>query len=340
MKQKCNMNNKIIIFNKEGYDPFIDFVKAYAIICVLIGHTTFPFVHYAGYGLWAGMQVPLFILVQTFHFYKRKDSQFSIKKIINRIVLPFLFFWAISFLFFVLSNKDVDAISLLIKGVRNGGGYGPGSYYPLIYIQIALLLPLFRIFLNKNKKKELLYLFLIISEGMEILCSLTQPPEWVYRILAVRYVFLVYLGWLWVNEGVKLDWTMILLSIFSMMSIVYFEYVSPFFPINNEPFFFTTAWSFHRWPCYYYVSNALVFILYFFYQKFRTYDSVNRCIKVLAKSSYEIFLVQMTCIPILDTYHLRFIIRFILVWVVSILGGVLVNYICNKSHKSNSLVIK
>ena len=43
-----------ITFNKSGYDPFIDYIKAFAIICVLIGHT-FPFPEYWGYRLFAGM---------------------------------------------------------------------------------------------------------------------------------------------------------------------------------------------------------------------------------------------------------------------------------------------
>jgi len=69
---------KTVSFNKTGYDPFIDFIKAYAILCVLIGHTL-PFTDYWGYGLWAGMQVPLFVLVQVFHGFK-KDTINEIKR--------------------------------------------------------------------------------------------------------------------------------------------------------------------------------------------------------------------------------------------------------------------
>jgi len=61
-----------ITFNTKGYDGFIDFIKAYAIICVLIGHTLIPYLHDIGYCIWAGMQVPLFILVQSFHGYKKE----------------------------------------------------------------------------------------------------------------------------------------------------------------------------------------------------------------------------------------------------------------------------
>ena len=56
--------NYTITFNKSGYDPLIDFIKAYAILCVLMGHT-FPYLKASVDSLWYGMQVPLFVLVQV-----------------------------------------------------------------------------------------------------------------------------------------------------------------------------------------------------------------------------------------------------------------------------------
>lgn len=77
-----------IIFNTTGRDQFIDFLKAYAILCVLFAHT-FPYLREVGYGLWAGMQVPVFLLIQVFHAFK-SNRQSSFKKILNRIFIPFL----------------------------------------------------------------------------------------------------------------------------------------------------------------------------------------------------------------------------------------------------------
>ena len=125
---------KNISFNKTGYDPFIDFIKAYAILCVLIGHTI-PFTDFWGYGLWAGMQVPLFILVQSFHGFKKDTPKISLKKILLRVVLPYFLIQSIA-LIYLLSSDCSTLNSYLL-----GGGAGPGSYYPWIYIQIALLLP-------------------------------------------------------------------------------------------------------------------------------------------------------------------------------------------------------
>jgi fucose 4-O-acetylase-like acetyltransferase len=96
--------SQIITFNKKGYDSFIDFIKAYAIICVLIGHTL-PHHDYWGYGLWAGMQVPLFILVQAFHCFKKESYSFSLKKVLWRVIIPFVAIQVIIFVNYILKTE-------------------------------------------------------------------------------------------------------------------------------------------------------------------------------------------------------------------------------------------
>lgn len=236
---------KAITFNKYGYDPFIDFIKAYAIICVLIGHTL-PMHDYWGYGLWAGMQVPLFILVQAFHGFKKDVIIINVKKIFFRVALPFIAIQSIALLFF-LCTASSDIYSFL-----KGGGKGPGSYYPYIYIQIALLLPFVKNWIDRSRvhKTRILLSFLIICEAFEILFSLIDLPDGLYRLLAIRYLFLLYFAWIWVKEGVVINKRTVFLSILSLGAIIYFEY----FSINDEVLFYNTAWKYHRWPCYYYVA--------------------------------------------------------------------------------------
>ena len=86
-----------VTFNTKGYDGFIDFIKAYAILCVLFGHTFSPILDKVAYGVWAGMQVPLFILVQSFHSYKKDKATVNLAKILTRVVLPFVVFEAVTF---------------------------------------------------------------------------------------------------------------------------------------------------------------------------------------------------------------------------------------------------
>lgn len=79
---------KTITFNKTGYDPFVDFLKAYCILVVIFCHG-FPYLDKIGYAVW-GVQIPLFFLIQVFHCYKREPKAINWKTIWRRIVLPFI----------------------------------------------------------------------------------------------------------------------------------------------------------------------------------------------------------------------------------------------------------
>lgn len=109
----------VIKLKQDGYEPFLDFIKAYAIICVLIGHTL-PAPDSWGYLLWAGMQVPMFVLVQSFHVLKKTEPSFCFKKLFHRIVLPFLIVTAIFLL--IETIRGNLSVNLIKSGVVNGGG--------------------------------------------------------------------------------------------------------------------------------------------------------------------------------------------------------------------------
>ena len=108
-----------ITFNKNGHDDFIDFIKAYAIICVLFGHT-FIFLDQVGYALWAGMQVPLFVLVQSFHFFKKEKPSINLVKILKRVILPFFIVEVLSF-FVAYFAVGYSCNELIDKFIRGGG---------------------------------------------------------------------------------------------------------------------------------------------------------------------------------------------------------------------------
>lgn len=134
------MGHKIYL-NTQGYDPFIDFLKAYAILCVLLGHT-FPHLDIIGYAVWAGMQVP--ILIQAFHVLKKESFQFNIVYLLKRILIPF----ASTNIITIIISRVISASvtergnALNINNIILAGGIGPGSYYPWIFLQIAIILRL------------------------------------------------------------------------------------------------------------------------------------------------------------------------------------------------------
>lgn len=312
-----------IELNKTGYEPFLDFLKAYAIICVLIGHT-FPYLDKVGAPFWFEMQVPIFVLIQAFHVLKKPSSKLDFKKSFSRVLLPYMIVLiGIAFVYLLFGKLDNN---LIIKGLV-GGGYGPGSYYPWVYIQLAIILHFVPPLFNRGNTTSQTILWIVVCEGFEILESCINMPYPIHRLLAVRYLFLIYLSWRWVKEGIIINKRTILLSILSGLSIAYFYYCN----FNNEPLFYTTGWSYHRWPCYFYVSTLLSYLLHIIYVPISKISFVDRVIRFLAKCSYEIFLVQMAVIALLPRFgfignkYLALFLWITVVWISSLVGGYVFN---------------
>ena len=276
-----------VTLNKNGYDPFIDFIKGFCILSVVLTHSL-PSVcqDYLLFMLWGGMAVPLFLLIQVFHAYKAGlDSQKRILslKIVKRIVVPFLLT-----LFFigVIRLLRGNPIKEVVADFLTGGG-GPGSYYPWIYIEFAVLLIVFRFFLKRLKLYQIFLFFLALSILLEYFCSTMAIAPGLYRIIFFRYVFLIALGVDWVCNGIKLDKKRLSLSIVSGCFIVLFQYFNP----NLEPVFFHTAWKSFHWVSYFYVAYLLMYTLKQVYVHLGEVPKhvFHKC----GKFSYEIFLVQM-----------------------------------------------
>ena len=210
------------------------------------------------------------------------------------------------------------------------GGYGPGSYYPWIYLQMVFMLPLMApVFLKLKNRYLLLLFFITICELFEIILSIVDFPEKMYRLLAIRYLFLIYLGWRWSHEKIIIDTKTIFLASLSLLATAYFAY----FSFDDEPWFYNTSWKTHRWPCYYYVMTAGVFVLKKLWIKIEKNILIFNIVQLLAKSSWEIFIVQLGIIYLfkydilsfISDAYIRYVIWMVMVWTLSIRGGVLLN---------------
>lgn len=283
--------------NTTGYDPFITFMKGYAILCVLLAHAI-PNPDATGYVFWGGMQVPLFLLIQTFHSFKKKPK-LSFTKILKRVVLPFLL---VQTCVIALLCKNGDVCNQLKISVI-GGGQGPGAYYFWIYLQFAILLPLVYPLLSKLKKSSLLILFLLISEGCEVISSVVAIPEPIYRLLCLRYLFLIYLGHEWVRQGIVINCKTLLLSAISLVAIVYFTYLDG----SLEPVFFDTTWRYHRWVCYFYVAYLFAYLISLLFKVVSKVNWLDKFFKTLGESSWEIYIVQMAVFVLFSKSLLSFL---------------------------------
>ena len=151
-----------IQFLKNEHDTFLDFIKAYAILGVIFNHTWIYRDETPGLGLFFSVDVPLFLLIQVFHFYK-KESTLNFKKIFRRVFLPYFIIQIFLFTYVICCNiGDFHklGVGLLLFG------FGPGSYYPLIYLQMALLLLWFKPLFKRFSKIQLLIIFLLLSGSL------------------------------------------------------------------------------------------------------------------------------------------------------------------------------
>lgn len=133
--------------DKRERDYSIDFVKGVAILFVILLHNM-P--NESIYSIaYIGQAVPLFLLVSSYLTYggfQRKGfngyfSARNVKKMLDRVFLPFFLLIFSQCAIFYLLKGGVDWQRLYMQG-----GFGPGSYYPWIYLQCWLILP-FVIFL-------------------------------------------------------------------------------------------------------------------------------------------------------------------------------------------------
>ena len=279
-------------FVTMGQDLSLDFVKGFAIICVLLTHSLDASVRQKFlFFLWGLPAVPLFLLIQTFHTYKKGFSKvkLNISKIWKRAIRPFLIVECLIFTYYVVT----DPLNPFMKHVKVAffwGGAGPGSYYPWVYLQFALVLPLLAPVFRRMHGVSLALLFLALSIGAEVFCSVMDVPTWLYRMLFFRYIFLIYLGYILVTKGIVMNTLTIVLSIISILAVCYFEYYAP----NWEPWFVCDEnWRDFHWICYFYIAFAMMYVLVKIFYWLPANGLIENVVCHIGHHSFAIYIFQL-----------------------------------------------
>ena len=290
-----------IDFNKTGHDPQIDYIKGLCILFVIwthcisrdeLGRMFFPY--------WGDTAVPIFLLIQVFHYYKKGVSvrMPSAVKLWKRILQPFLIMIALMFLtqFFIYYDVTDGSFSPSLYWDKRG----PGSYFIFIYLEMSLVIPLFAPLFKKLSVKRLFIIFVILSQLIELICSATQCPDNIYRITFFRYTFLIFLGYLLATKGLKMNKLTFLGGIISMFFLYLFAYTR----IELEPLFCThlDLWPLCHWVCYIYICYFFLAFLIYTYTKLSRYSTIIYYIKMIGKFSYEIYLFQILYYATLSIY--------------------------------------
>lgn len=267
---------------------FLDFLKGIAILCVIFIHNlpdavlseTKSFFH-------IGQAVPIFMVVSGYLGYAKHSKSKTtptldqISKLIKRVLIPF---WIVLGLQIIL-KLGMD--NLNTKSLFEKGGIGPGSYYPYVFIQCSLVLP-FIVAIVKRYKNTIISaaIMIAISVLLNAILSLTNISEPAYRLLAVRYLFYIYLGCLWKKDGVKSKSTLLALTVISGI----FVYLQRYEHVNFEPFVYND-WRGYNYLGAFYTMGVIYILNKIFYLPIG--EKLKSGLALLGNYSYEIFLTQM-----------------------------------------------
>ena len=295
---------KRIEFNKTSYDPQIDYIKGLCILFVILTHCiSREELGYMLFPYWGDTAVPIFLIIQVFHYYK-KGVTFrmpSVVKLWKRILRPFFIMIALMFLvqYFIYYDTTEGLFSPSLYWDKRG----PGSYYIFIYLELAFVIPLFALLFKKLPVKWLFVIFVIISQIIELIFSVTQCPDNIYRITFFRYTFLIFIGFLLATKGLELNRFTILGGIISMVFLYLFAYTE----INMEPLFCThlSIWPLCHWVCYIYIAYFFLAILKYTYNKLIICKKFLSCIKIIGKYSYDIYIFQILYYATISTYVVK-----------------------------------
>lgn len=269
----------------------IDIIKCCAIISVIFLHLIpkpLLISLYSEFHIWQAVPVFMFIagFNSTLAINKRRDKPVLpyyfkghfFKKLGQRILIPFLFIFAVELIFKHVKGEfgALESIVTLFKG-----GYGPGSYYIPIYIQHLFLFPLLLLFYESkfNFYSKLIFMFLV-SVFLDALLTFVKLDAEIYRILAVRYLFVIYLGIAFFKDSAKIMKPLLVAFSLGYILLNHF-YQERFCAIFN------CSWGFQHAPAYFYTA-------FIFHMIYKLNDIKQwKIVKLISAGTFHIFLFQM-----------------------------------------------
>ena len=241
---------------KENLE-YVDLIKGFAALSVVLLHA-FPkevlYMTFSEVHIWQA--VPLFVFVSFFLIYRKMEyckigeyySLNSFIKLFKKILLPFILLQLILILVYAL---DGDFVS--IKNLIKYGGYGRGSYYIYVYIQIWLVAPLLYKLLKKQYLLTGVGLVLASIIGNYFICMGDYPTR-VESCLLFRYFLLAFLSYIWYTKKDN-----ILYRILPVVSVIYWIWLMDF---DLSPWILSArGWRTQQFPALFYTLLA-VFIIY------------------------------------------------------------------------------
>ena len=290
----------MILMRESKYD----FLKGVAVSFVILLHTLDnESLNSIGHIYHIGHAVPIFVLVTFILSFmtlaKRSGTEiqywYSTKRWITmfrKVLFPYVVLQGCFLLLLIITKDTKHMHSMLI-----GGGIGPGSYYPWIYLQFWLVMPLLYLILKRTTLFVGCVIFFLLNEIMQISCCYFNVSDHLYRLLACRYLFLAFLGYLfW-----KIDIRKYVYAIFAAIGVMYYLSLDK---VDYVPFLFN-SWMTQQLPAFFYTILLMKVLLLIFDRMKMTI--VGYYFVLLGENSWYIFLLQMLFVTITSIKMLSFI---------------------------------
>lgn len=211
----------------------IDFIKAFAIISVILLHT-FPanILHSTGAAFYIGQAVPIFMILAGFNAANANHNYSRLLRRVSKIGIPFMIVFFLELLIVMIFGLNDLGVWHVIK-ILLSGGYGPGNYFIPIFLQALILLPLINRLSEINSNFALLTCF-VVNVVYEIFFSqVLFMSDQLYRLLVLRYLFALGLGiWLFRNQGQQKYNAIVVGAMLSIIYIILGEYGNISFPVH------------------------------------------------------------------------------------------------------------
>ena len=272
-------------------------MKGICILAVVFTHFRWN-EHYRlllGFPFEIDMAVPVFMLISGYVYalsYQRHNvntfadayDKCRILKSFIRYTTPFLLIFLLECFVHIVAHiiRPNHQIPDILYGLFTGG-WGPGSYYYPLLIQLIFLYPVLYFIIKKYNTLGLFYA-LIANAGWEFFKFYMDVSPAVYRLLIFRYILLISAGiFAYLYPNVLKRGQGIIFATIGIIFIIYTKY------LGNQ-ISFLEQWTgtcfvaaMYIIPIFYFIINKKLLL------KNRLINMIISC----GKASYNIFLVQM-----------------------------------------------
>lgn len=287
---------------------FIDDIRGISIFATILIHTNVYFLaDKIAFSLIELSQfaVVAFIFCSSYLYYL-KDRVESLSlfwqhlfKRLKRLIIPYYIFLAIYFLFTFIKQPHKLTPLYISQNLTLTGGID-FNWLVLLFIELAVLMPLFKIL--EKKYPKLLYVYVVVAFASSIL-FLKYSPHPLYRYImwlpwSLVVIYTMYFDRL--RKHPELFWG--LTSIFFALFLISQQYV--LVPLGHSLRMYDNKYP----PNIYHLSYCLAGLnILFFLSQRGLFMRLRRFIHFLSRYSYEIFFLHILVIYVLTVFfHFKF----------------------------------